>query len=70
MTSPNQGNTFARLSGSGRITHMKENIMIAQDDTSTEVKDKSEKTKAEKGCLYCLGNHWLNECSVFYNLCP
>ena len=47
MNIPSQGSTFARQSGSSRIANKKENVLMSQDDASTEVKDKFEKTKAE-----------------------
>ena len=65
MNNPNQGNVFARKYSNNRNVNKRENAMIAQDDTFSDSIDKTEKAKVDKSCLYCLGNHWIIECSDF-----
>ena len=63
MSNQPQPNNFVRQSGHSRTIPRKENALVAQDEDSQDELDKPGKNKGEKSCLYCMGPHWITDCS-------
>ena len=63
MRNQPQPNNFVRQSGYNRTIPRKENALVAQDEDSLDESDKPGRNKSEKSCLYCMGPHWITDCS-------
>ena len=63
MSNQSQLTNFVRQSGHNRTIPRKENALVAQDEDSQDEPDKPGKSKGERSCLYCMGPHWITNCS-------
>ena len=63
MRNQPQVNNFVRQGGHNRAVPRKESALVAQDEDFEDKPDKSGRSKSEKSCLYCMGPHWITDCS-------